>query len=212
MESNYALQPAGPPRRNAPDQARRVLIINGNPRPGSFTDALCAAYADGAAAAGATVKHCQVRDIEFDPTLARGYHQRTTLEPGLISLMDDLRESDHLVLAFPVWWGQVPAPLKGLLDRVLLPGFAFTKHEDDPWWDAHLKGRSARVIHTLDQPAWFYRLRFGAPTKRSIGQMTLGFVGYKPVRHTLIGPLRKSTVEWRAKKLARITALGRKLL
>jgi len=211
MESNRSLQPAGPPPNGTNVTRKNVLILNGNPAPNSFTEAICDAYASSAVAAAGTVKRYNVRDLSFNPVLEHGYTKRTPLEPDLWELMDAIRDSHHLVLAFPVWWGQVPAPLKGLLDRVLLPGFAFDKHENDPWWDAHLNGRSARVIHTLDQPAWFYRLRFGAPTKRSIGAMTLGFVGYKPVRHTFIGPLRKSSAAWREKQLQHITKLGRAL-
>lgn len=201
------MNPAGPPPADASD----VLIIDGNPRAGSFTEAVADAYARGAASAGAAVARLAVRELDFDPALHHGYHARTELEPDLLAATEALRRCRHLVLAFPVWWGSVPAPLKGFCDRVLLPGFAFTKHERDVWWDPHLAGRSARVVHTLDQPGWYYRLRYGAPTVRSVGAMTLRFCGFRPVRHTLIGPLRDSTPAWRERQLQRLEHLGRDL-
>ena len=47
-----------------------------------------------------------------------------------------------------------PALMKGFLDRVLLPGFAFKKREGSVWWDKYLTGKTARLICTLDQPGW----------------------------------------------------------
>jgi hypothetical protein len=51
-----------------------------------------------------------------------------------------------------MWWGSEPAHLKGLLDRVLLPGLTFAYHDDDNWWDKLMEGRSADVIATMDTP------------------------------------------------------------
>ena len=37
-----------------------------------------------------------------------------------------LKESDHLVFIFPIWFFEHPAILKGFLERTCLPGFAYT--------------------------------------------------------------------------------------
>jgi hypothetical protein len=40
-------------------------------------------------------------------------------------IQKQITESNHLIFIYPVWWGSMPAILKGFFDRVLTPGFAF---------------------------------------------------------------------------------------
>lgn len=40
-----------------------------------------------------------------------------------------IRQADHLVIIHPLWLGSVPALLKGFLEQVFHPGFAFGKPE-----------------------------------------------------------------------------------
>jgi NAD(P)H dehydrogenase (quinone) len=36
-----------------------------------------------------------------------------------------IKNADRLIFIYPVWWGNMPAILKGFMDRVFTPGFAF---------------------------------------------------------------------------------------
>lgn len=138
-----------------------------------------------------------------------GYRQRTDLEPDLLAAQEHIRWANHLVWIYPVWWGSLPALLKGFIDRVFLPGFAFRKRENSVWWDKLLTGKSARIISTLDQPAWYYWLVYRRPSHHAMKQLTLHFSGIRPVRTTTIGPLRLSTDTYRQKWLTTIEQLGR---
>ena len=111
---------------------------------------------------------------------------------------------------FPVWWGSLPAIMKGFIDRLFLPGFAFKKREGSVWWDKLLRGRSARIISTLDQPAWYYRLVYGRPSYHAMKQLTMHFTGVKPVKSTTIGPIRLSKDSYRKKWLDKVESLGQK--
>ncbi|MEO0700296.1 MAG: NAD(P)H-dependent oxidoreductase, partial [Pseudomonadota bacterium] len=144
------------------------------------------------------------RDMEFTPILRHGYLKRTDWEPDISALAEAFDACDHAVFAFPMWWGAEPAELKGLLDRMLLPGFAFANHEDDPWWDKLLQGRSADVIITMDTPPFFLRLMYGNSIIHRWKKQVLGFVGFKPVRVAAFGPVKdgsaeKSLEKWRKK-------------
>ena len=188
---------------------KKILIINGHPDKESYNFGIAEAYKKGAVSSGAEIKEIVVRDLEFNPNLQFGYRKRTDLEPDLVDAQDNIKWAEHIVLIYPVWWGSVPAMLKGFLDRILLPGFAFRKRENSVWWDKLLKGRSARIISTLDQPAWYYYLVYRQPSNNAVKKLTLQYCGINPVSVTTIGPLRLSKETYRLKWLRKIEVLGR---
>lgn len=191
---------------------KKVLIINGHPDPESYVAALSNAYKAGALSANAEVKEILVHALDFNPVLQYGYRKRVELEPDLVEAREKILWAEHIVWLYPVWWGGLPALLKGFIDRVFLPGFAFKYRENSVWWDKLLKGRTAHIICTLDQPWWYYWLVNNRPTYYSMKKMTLEFSGIKPVKTTTIGPVRKSTDAYRAKWLSKIEAYGRQLV
>ncbi len=190
-------------------KAKNILIINGHPDEESFNFGLSAAYKTGAEATGVSCQEILIRDLDFDPNLQFGYRKRTPLEPDLLDAQEKIKWADHIVWVYPVWWGSVPAIMKGFLDRVLLPGFAFKKREGSVWWDKYLTGKTSRIICTLDQPAWYYRWFNRAPSHHAMTKLTLNFIGIKRVRITAIGPLRLSTSAYREKWLRKVERLGR---
>lgn len=187
---------------------KKILIINGHPDGESYNAALGAAYRKGAEASGAEVREIAIRDLRFEPNLQFGYRQRTELEPDLRAAQEALQWADHIVWIYPVWWGSVPALMKGFLDRVLLPGFAFKKREGSLWWDRFLTGKSSRIICTMDQPPWYYRWVNGSPSHIAMRKHTLNFIGIKSVKITSIGPIRLSTDAFRDKWLQKVERLG----
>ena len=187
---------------------KNILIIQGHPDTKSFNHALHASYKKGALAAGAQVREIFVGQLNFNLNLQYGYRQRTELEPCLLEAQQNIKWANHIVIIYPVWWGAVPAVLKGFFDRTLLPGFAFKKREGSIFWDRLLKGKSARIISTLDQPNWFYSLIYGAPSDKAVKRLTLNFCGISPVGITNIGPLRLSTEQFRTKWLNKVESLG----
>ena len=190
---------------------KKVLLINGHPNPNSFNFALAAAYRKGAEQSGAQVQQLNIGELEFSPNLKFGYQKRTELEPDLLAAWEQIQWADHLVWVHPVWWGGLPAVTKGFIDRLFLPGFAFQYREDSIWWDKLLKGKTARIITTLDQPGWFYRLFYGRPSINQLKRSTLQFTGVDPVHVTLFGPIRNSKLARREQMLKQAEKLGIRL-
>ena len=187
---------------------KKILIIYGHPDKESFNFALADAYKKGALQSGAEVKEIIVRDLEFNNNLQFGYRKRTELEPDLVSAQENILWAEHLVWVYPVWWGSMPAILKGFIDRVFLPGFAFQKRENSVWWDKLLKGKSARIISTLDQPFWYYWLVYRQPSFNAMKKLTLHFCGIKPVKTTSIGPVHPSRKSFRENWITKMEKLG----
>lgn len=189
---------------------KKILIINGHPDKESFNFGLAEAYKRGAISSGADVQEIVVRDLVFNPNLAFGYRKRTELEPDLLDAQQKIRWAEHLVWIYPVWWGSIPAILKGFIDRVFLPGFAFQKRENSVWWDKLLTGKSARIISTLDQPAWYYWLVYRQPSNHAMKKLTLQFSGINPVHVTNIGPIRLSKEAYRQNWLTKVESMGQR--
>ncbi|AXT54634.1 flavodoxin family protein [Aquimarina sp. AD1] len=188
--------------------SKRVALIIGHPDKGSYNFALAKAYKKGAESSGCEIREISIQDLNFNPNLQFGYRKRTDLEPDLLKSQEILKWANHLVWVYPVWWGSVPAIMKGFLDRVLLPGFAFSKRKDSLWWDKHFTDKSARLICTLDQPSWYYKWFYSSPSHKAMKKLTLNFIGVKKVRTTTIGPIRLSKENFRAKWLRKVEKLG----
>lgn len=189
---------------------KKILIINGHPDTESYNVALTKAYKKGALASGAVVQEIHIAELRFNPNLQYGYRKRTELEPDLIEAWEKIQWAEHLVWIYPVWWGSVPAIMKGFIDRLFLPGFAYQKRENSVWWDKLLSGKTARIISTMDQPNWYYWLVYRAPSHHAMKKLTLEFCGVKPVKVTAIGPIRLSKESYREKWLKRIEKIATK--
>lgn len=188
---------------------RKILLINGHPNPDSFCFGISEAYKKGAIHSGATVQEINIGALKFNPNLQFGYQKRTELEPDLQMAWKKILWADHLVWVHPVWWGGLPALMKGFIDRLFLPGFAFRYRENSLWWDKLLTGRTAHIITTLDQPSWYYWFVYGRPGINQLKKMTLEFCGIKPVQVTTIGPIKSANANGRKKWLTKIEVLGR---
>ena len=187
---------------------KKVLIIQGNPDSGSFCDALAGAYKKGASDANAEVKEINIREIDFNPNLPFGYKNKIELEQGLIDSQHLIKWANHLVFVYPTWWGTMPALLKGFIDKVFLPGFGFKYRKGSVWWDKLLKGKSARLIVTMDTPPWYFRWIYGQPGHKAMKKSTLGFCGIKPVKISSIGPVKHSKKSKRIRWLTQVRKLG----
>ncbi len=186
----------------------RILVIHGHPSEDGATAALVRAYADGARAGGHPVEELWLSRLQFDPILRHGFRAPQPLEPDLRKAQELLAWAEHLVWVYPVWWGGWPALLKGFVDRVFLPGFAFKYRERGALWDRLLQGRSARLIVTSDAPVLWDRLVNRHAAVHQMRQCTLAFCGVRRVRVTRFGGLRRATGPRRAAMAETVRRLG----
>lgn len=190
---------------------KKILIINGHPNKESFNFGIAEAYKKGVLSTGTEIKEIIIANLDFNPNLQFGYQKRTELEPDLLEAWEKIQWADHLVWIHPVWWGGLPAITKGFIDRLFLPGFAFQYRENSHFWDKLLKGKTAHIITTLDQPGFFYRLVFHRPSVNQLKRSVLKFCGISPVKVSYIGIVRGSNPEMRKKWLQKVENWGKQL-
>ncbi|MGF1625248.1 MAG: NAD(P)H-dependent oxidoreductase [Alphaproteobacteria bacterium] len=187
-----------------------LVIILGHPRGrDSFCGAVAEAYREGAAASGRAAKLIDLSTLEFDVHVRAPDPRAQRLEPGLAVLRAAIDEARHIAFVYPTWWGTMPALMKGALDRILLPGWAFRTTTGGTGYEGLLGGRTAELITTMDTPGPVYRLIYGAPGHRAMARATLGFCGIRTTRMTRLGVMRNSSMEQRERWLEVARACGR---
>ena len=191
--------------------ASNIVIILGHPDANSFCGAIAETYRLSASAAGHSVQLFRLGEIDFDPALRHGYSQRQELEPGLLEIREAISAARHLVFVYPIWWGGMPALLKGMFDRLFLPGYAFKYREGSQFWDRLLSGRSAHALVCMDTPPWYFRLVYRMPGHHQMKRTILEFCGIKPVKISSFGPVRYASAEQRERWLEQVRGLARKV-
>src|SRR3989344_2537377 len=190
-------------------EKKKVLVLLGHSDTETLTGEIANAYEEGARAAGHEVRRINIGELHFDPILHKGYKVIQELEPDLIKVQEDMKWADHIVVAYPNWWNTMPALLKGLFDRMFLPGFAFHFHKDKShFWDKLLTGKTGRLIISMDSPKFSDRIFFGDNTNE-LRLGILGFAGVRPVRVTKIGGIKFLSPERIKKQLQKIYRLGK---
>jgi len=104
---------------------KKILVVVGHPYKTSLSMGIADSYVKGAKSAGDEVRRINLKDLKFDPVLWELQNEKDKVEKDIIKSRDDVTWADHIVFIFPIWWGTMPALLKGWLDRVFVVGFAF---------------------------------------------------------------------------------------
>lgn len=189
---------------------KKILLILAHPVRASFCGALASAYLEGANQAGAEVRELVLADLRFDPLRVTNPADPQPLEPDLLRAQADILWAEHLVFVYPIMWGCIPALLKAFVERTFLPGFAVNFRPNSPLWDKLLKGRSARLIVTMNTPSLIYRLAFGRPGHNTMKKAILKFCGITPVHLTEMASVQRSSKEKRERWITIARELGSK--
>ena len=190
--------------------AKHILLIQGHPDATKhhFCHALEEAYLQGATKGGHKIQRLNIADIDFPILRSQNEWEHGELPPNLVEAQTAIKWAKHMVLFFPLWLGDMPALLKGFLEQVARPGFAFSRSDTNPLANKALTGRSARVVVTMGMPASIYRFYFRAHSIKSLERNILGFVGVAPIDETLIGLTGEMKPESARKWLTKLEKLG----
>lgn len=187
---------------------KKILVLLGNPDKESYSGTLANTYEEAAREAGHKVERRNIGDMQFDAVLHKGYKEIQELEPDLLDMQDTWRWADHIVIIYPNWWCTMPAKLKGMFDRMYLPGFAFNFNKETKKLEQHLKGKTARVIVVAGTHSPFMTwLRFGDFTNEIVHGI-LGFAGIK-AKATTFGPSNKVSEAVREKWVEKVKRLAK---
>ncbi|MBO0981554.1 NAD(P)H-dependent oxidoreductase [Microbacterium sp. SD291] len=181
-----------------------ALVIDGHPDARSLTAELARRYAT----AHGDARVLALRELDFDPHLRFGYRERMTLEDDLADAKRALHAARTVVVATPLWWGSVPAVLKGFFDRALLPQQEY-RYTSLGLPEGLLPARRGRLLLLADTP-WYAAPFTGLPAQTQVARNTMRLCGIRSVRtHRMLG-VKDAAPERIESWLARAASLGRR--
>lgn len=137
----------------------KITIINGSPRKGWNTDILLHKVMEGAADAGAETELVQLYELDFKGCrgcLACNARDgkslgRCAVKDGLQPVLEMIDQSDGLVLGSPIYFGDVTAGMRALLERLL---FQYSNFDGgQPYFTGKLK---TAFVYTMNAPDGYY--------------------------------------------------------
>lgn len=187
----------------------KVMIVVGHPQSNTLCEALGKAYKSGAESAGHEARLFLLAEMKFDPILHEGYRREQALEPDLRAAYEALAACDHLVLIFPLWCGDMPALMKGFIERILQPDLIARQNTEHAMNWSIFANKTARVVMTMAMPVSIYRFWYRGHALKLLTRNILNFIGIKPVRHTLFGMVDTSKPDAHDRWVQQVRDLGR---
>jgi len=186
----------------------RAVLVHCHPVEGSFSSALRDAAERGLRAAGHDVTVLDLSAESFRCVMTRAEWEaymagRDEVPGDIIRHVDAVRSAEMLIFTYPTWWSGLPAQLKGWLERVMLPGVAFTM-ENDRIRPALMHLRRIVVISTYGSP-WLYVKAVNDNGRRTLTRALRAATGWRArCRHIGLYAMDTSTDEQRHRFIARV--------
>lgn len=191
----------------------RVHILIDHPRRGSYNYAVLEAFATGLRAAGHTSDILDLNADEFDPVFSQeelaAYAEGHSTDPMVPAYQERLGSAEYLAMIFPIWWNVMPARLKGWMDKVLRPGFAFTEGANPQPLLGHIRG--ATILTTSGAPDDIQRKVTDNGLEGVLCEGALGFCGISPAEWRNFGGAGVVSREEHSAWLKRVEEYARKL-
>ncbi len=155
----------------------KVLVVYAHPATGGHCNFILEEIKKNLVSRNIRFEVIELYKIKYDPVLHEEEHYTSgnkKVSKQNLKFQEKIKSSDMLIFVYPVWWGAMPAMLKGFFDRVLTSGFAFKYEGKIP--KKLLKGKRALVFFTTGGPTIYYKLLINTP-KNVIKNKTLEFCG-----------------------------------
>lgn len=175
----------------------KFLIIDSHPYERSFNRQLTKNIVD-----VLNLKHeVEVIDLtgdNFNPVMENSdlkvFSNGKAADERVYEYQNKIKEADILVFAFPIWWGSMPAILKGFTDKVFLKDFAYI------YTESGLQGilnKKAVVITTMETTNEIYNNVLNNPVQNQFINGTLGMCHIQTEKYFQIDKINSGTDEYR---------------
>ncbi|MCC9265769.1 NAD(P)H-dependent oxidoreductase [Bacillus velezensis] len=189
----------------------KTVIVYANPDENSFNAALVKYVSMALKDSGQSYTVIDLYADQFDPVLKYGGEKKRSdmnRDAETKKYRKLMKEADHLIFIYPLWWGGVPAIMKGFFDRVLVAGEAYTYENGRV--KGLLRAETAQVFYTADSPGWYLKWFRKNSDWITLKKSILQFCGIQKAERNLFSVVRTSTPELREKWLRQAYAKVRR--
>ncbi len=177
----------------------KQLIIYSHLNPASFTKAIVDRVEKVTTEKGDDVKIIDLYGDNFNPVLnvadTEYMFMGKNAPEDIKNYQDMITWADNITFVYPLWWSQMPAMLKGFIDRVMANGFAFEYTEKGP--RGLLTGKTAQLYISTGAPNDYYEKVGMLDAQRKIyDEGIFAFCGIKS-NTTFFGDVAQGTDELR---------------
>ncbi|WP_125708212.1 NAD(P)H-dependent oxidoreductase [Lacticaseibacillus porcinae] len=185
----------------------KTVIVTSHPYAGSFCHALMEAAKQGAQQQGHAVDVIDLEADGFDPVMHSadliGFLKHKAQDEQAVDYIERVKQADHLILVFPIWWELMPAMMKGFIDKVVFPGETFDYTKGGTGMTSLLTNlKSTTIMTTMNTPKALYRFVFGDAIQRALIRGTFRKMGLKQVQWFSCNMVKKSSDNKRQQWLA----------
>lgn len=183
----------------------KVVIVFNHPYEKSYCSAILEAVNTGLQKGKHHVDLIHLDNDNFNPVMSKGdlkaFVDHTPIDPQVIDYSNRLKNADHLIFIFPIWWDLMPAMTKGFIDRVLSPGIVYDHHHRGFGLIPLLKSlKGVTIITTMNKPRIMYSLLIGNLIKKAMLRSVFKTMGYKNlnwISHNMVKSVtQKKRVKW----------------
>ncbi len=188
-----------------------VVVVLAHPSAESLSAALARAALAALADVGADVRAHDLYADGFDPRMPAPEVGTTALADGLVArYAADVLAADAFVIVHPVWFFNVPAILKGWIDRVMREGIVYA--HGPAGISGLLKARSALLVNTANGDEALERGFGGDALVNLWERVVFGSAGVTDFRRLRFGGVAGSSEELRRAWLAAVESAARSLV
>lgn len=186
------------------------LLITCHPYDGSFNASVATALKQTICEKGHNVSEIDLIEDGFNPVMTspdlRAWGKGQSVDPLVPKYQSEIEKADVLVFPFPIWWGAMPAVLKGFCDKVLLPGWAY-KYGEHGELVGLQTSKKAIVITTMETPCEVFEEFFNNPVEGAFIKDTLQTCGMEVLNYMQIDKIVSGGQEYTETKIAEIKKL-----
>lgn len=128
------------------------------------------------------------KEMDFDPVFFPEVSDTKSLEYQI-----RFKKADTVVFFYPIWWGTLPAILKGFLDKVLTSDFAYK--EEKGVTKGLLDKKKIMVFTTSEKPTWQHTLVYANINKVFWKRIICDTCDLNLVEYKEFGGIRTTTNE-----------------